>query len=48
MQCQVLLEEFGKWANNSMEERNDYFRFAFDESNIFISNGSSLKVQLTP
>ena len=41
---QVLLEEFGKWANASEEERNNYFGYTFDEANLWISNNSALKV----
>ena len=40
----MLLEEFGKWANASVEERNNYFSYTFDEANLWISNNSALKV----
>ena len=45
---QVILEEFGKWLNASvnatMAERNRYFGVVFNESNRLILAGSNLKV----
>ncbi|KAK9837439.1 hypothetical protein WJX81_002398 [Elliptochloris bilobata] len=43
----VILEEFGKWLNASvnatMAERNHYFNIVFNESNRLIAAGSNLK-----
>lgn len=47
---QVILEEFGKWinatVNATMAERDSYFNIVFNESNQLISAGSSLKVRI--
>ena len=46
---QVILEEFGKWinatVNATMAERDRYFNIVFNETNQLITAGSSLKVR---
>lgn len=49
MRAQVILEEFGKWLNESanatMADRDRFFAAAFNESNALIAAGSNLKAR---